>query len=43
MTHIYCTTWKKRLHLLIKPVKSNKKIAIYGDYDADGVTSVAVL
>ena len=29
--------------LIVEAVKNNKKICIYGDYDADGVTSVSVL
>ena len=29
--------------LIVDAVKNNKKICIYGDYDADGVTSVSVL
>jgi single-stranded-DNA-specific exonuclease len=31
------------VHRLIKAIYSREKIAVYGDYDADGVTSVVVL
>lgn len=31
------------VHRLIKAIYSREKIAVYGDYDADGVTSVATL
>ena len=31
------------VHRLIKAIYSGEKVAIYGDYDADGVTSVVVL
>lgn len=31
------------VHRLIKAIKSGEKVAIYGDYDADGVTSVVLL
>lgn len=31
------------IELIIKYIKANKKITIYGDYDADGVTSSALL
>jgi len=31
------------VHRLIKAIYSGEKIAIYGDYDADGITSVVVL
>ena len=34
---------EKAVTLIKKSIEGNKKIAIYGDYDADGVTSVAVL
>ncbi len=33
----------KAVELIKKAIASNKKIAVYGDYDADGVTSVTVL
>ena len=36
-------TWKRQLHLINKAITNEKKIAIYGDYDADGVTSISVL
>ncbi|MEG0918418.1 MAG: single-stranded-DNA-specific exonuclease RecJ [Bacilli bacterium] len=29
--------------LIIKKIEENKKICIYGDYDADGITSICVL
>ena len=31
------------VEILKKAIQHNQKIAIYGDYDADGVTSIAVL
>src|SRR3990172_3422420 len=31
------------VHRLIKAIYAHEKVAIYGDYDADGVTSVALL
>ncbi|MDY6855520.1 MAG: single-stranded-DNA-specific exonuclease RecJ [Thermodesulfobacteriota bacterium] len=34
---------KKALHRLIHAIKTKEKIIIYGDYDVDGITSVAVL
>ena len=34
---------EKAVALIKKMIASNKKIAVYGDYDADGVTSVTVL
>lgn len=34
---------QKGVQRLIKAIKDREKILIYGDYDADGVTSVAVL
>lgn len=33
----------KAVELIQQAVSQNKKIAVYGDYDADGVTSIAVL
>ncbi len=33
----------KAVELITKAIAANKKIAVYGDYDADGVTSVTVL
>ena len=35
--------WIKRSQLIKTAIASDKKIAVYGDYDADGVTSVTVL
>lgn len=34
---------KKALDFIIDTIKANKKIAIYGDYDADGITSTVIL
>lgn len=34
---------EKAVHIIMKAIAANKKMAIYGDYDADGVTSVTVL
>ena len=34
---------REGVHRLIKAIYSREKVAIYGDYDADGVTSVVVL
>ena len=34
---------EKGLELIVKAIKEKKKIVIYGDYDADGVTSTVVL
>lgn len=34
---------EKAVTIIQKAIATNKKIAIYGDYDADGVTSVSVL
>ena len=34
---------EKAVTLIEKAITANKKIAVYGDYDADGVTSVTVL
>ncbi len=34
---------EKAVALIKKAITSNQKIAVYGDYDADGVTSVTVL
>ena len=33
----------KGLNIIINSIKENKKIVIYGDYDADGVTSTTIL
>ena len=33
---------QKAIELLENAVKQNKKIAVYGDYDVDGVTSTAI-
>lgn len=34
---------KKGLSRLLKAIQDNEKIIIYGDYDADGITSVVIL
>lgn len=34
---------KEGVDLILNAIETNKKICIYGDYDADGVTSVSVL
>jgi single-stranded-DNA-specific exonuclease len=34
---------QKGIHRIIKAIYSHEKIGIYGDYDADGITSVVVL
>lgn len=34
---------EKAVQLITQAIAHNKRIAIYGDYDADGVTSIAVL
>lgn len=34
---------KKAVDRLLKAMKSNEKIVIYGDYDADGITSTTIL
>ncbi|CAM3112382.1 single-stranded-DNA-specific exonuclease RecJ [Filibacter tadaridae] len=34
---------EKAIHLIESAIAANKKIVVYGDYDADGVTSVTVL
>ncbi|WP_438311129.1 single-stranded-DNA-specific exonuclease RecJ [Sporosarcina sp. FA9] len=34
---------EKAVTLINQAIKDNKRIAIYGDYDADGVTSISVL
>lgn len=34
---------KKGIDLIVKSIENNEKIIIYGDYDADGVTSTVIL
>lgn len=34
---------KEGVSLIVESIKNNKKICIYGDYDADGVTSVSII
>ena len=34
---------KEGVHRLIKAIHQNQKIIVYGDYDADGITSVVLL
>ena len=34
---------EKAVELIQQAIASNKKIAVYGDYDGDGVTSVTVI
>ena len=43
MTRSYYMIWKKQLRLSKKQLLPIEKIAVYGDYDADGVTSITVL
>ena len=31
------------VHLIVNAIESNRRIAIYGDYDVDGITSIAIL
>lgn len=34
---------KEGVDFLLEKIKENKRICIYGDYDADGITSIAIL
>ena len=34
---------KKGVERLVKAIHDHSKVIIYGDYDADGITSVAIL
>jgi single-stranded-DNA-specific exonuclease len=34
---------RRALEIILKSIENNEKIAVYGDYDADGVTSVVIL
>jgi len=41
--HFCCRTWKQRVTRIFTALDQHERIVLFGDYDVDGVTSLALL